>query len=259
MYQRIPGRPDLGAMLHAHAKPKSAIRQQKLTEYVKATTWEHKQVAQWISVLDPEKHQELHDHYQKLGKKELKHLYQGPAACQSGLVLLVNLAVGPHKDENDARDNWTTTNCWVNGVLKGGHIVFPDAELKVAQEPGDLILTHAAVLTHFLEEIEEGERYCNVRFSKKNILRPPNTKAQLQILCPIAGCKRSKLAKCLPSPEQLRKHLEGPPGQKAKLRAMGSGKDAYHFLEGEAAEAAFEQAMAEYEQRSADVLGNSSD
>jgi len=254
MLQYVKGREAWGRMLHSHSKPKSPLRQQKLAKYVEATTWEHNQVSKWISVLDPEKYQELHNRYQELGEKELKHMYQGPQACQSGLVLLVNVNVGPHKDTDDARDNWTTTNCWTKGQLKGGHIVFREIETKIAQEPGDLILTHAAVLTHFLEEIEEGERFCNVRFTKKTILVPPQLGPKRDILCPVAGCKRSRLIDPLPSKEQLRKHLEGPPGQKAKLKAMRSGKNAYHFLEGEEAEEAYNTSMAEYEQRSGGPL-----
>ena len=218
-------------MIHPHGNPDSEKRLTGVKNLMEATTWEHNQVAKWISVLDPKKYQQLHKRYQEIGPNGLKHLYQGPEACHSGLVLLVNIAVGPHKDRNDARDNWTTTNCW--GNFKGGHIVFPELEIKVAQEPGDLLLSHAAVLTHFLEEVEDGERFCHVRFTKKDVLQPPTVKPSLHILCPVADCPRSQPAKALPSWDGLRKHLEGPSGQKKRLAAIKAARGTYHFLDEE--------------------------
>ena len=214
---------------------------------MRATTWEHTQVAKWISVLDPEKYAELHTCYQKLGPEELKHLYQGPDVCHSGLALLANLAVDPHKDQNDVRDNWTTTNCW--GDFKGGHVVFPDLGFKVAQEPTDLILTHAAVLTHLVEDVEDGERFCHVRFTKKDILRPKELPLKLTIPCPFADCSR-----VCPSEASLRKHLRGPTGEK-RLKAR---RDCYHFLECKETKDMAKQAMAAYQKDRQGPVENSS-
>lgn len=250
MYHYGIGRPDLGPMLHKHANPAGEKRLNAVKSLMEATTWEHNQVAKWISVLDPRKYEQLHKRYQEIGPDKLKHLYQGPEACHSGLVVLVNMAVGPHKDPNDARDNWTTTNCW--GDFKGGHIVFPELGIKIAQMPGDLILSHAAVLTHFLEEVQEGERFCNVRFTKKNVLQPPTVKPRLGIPCPVADCPRSQPAKYLPSWGGLRTHLGGPTGQKKRLAAIKAARGTYHFLDEEdtaymmsQAEATFKEATME--------------
>ena len=215
-----------------------------IKNHTDATSWEHVQIAQWISVLDPNKYEELHKRYQDIGPDGLKHLYQGQEACQSGLVVLANLAVGPHKDKNDARDNWTTTNCW--GSFTGGFIVFPEVGIKIAQEPGDLILSHAAVLTHFLEEVEEGERFCHVRFTKKNILAPPPPTQPLDIPCPFPECPKSQPKKGLPSWGGMKKHLEGPAGQKKRLAAIKAATGAYHFLEDEEAVAMMSKAVGAY-------------
>lgn len=175
-----------------------------LVGYLQATAWEHDQIAAWISAIDPEIHEELHACYQGLGKETLKHLYQGPKACHSGLALLINRTEDPHKDLDDARDNWTSTNCW--GAFQGGCVVYPELGVKVAMEPGDISLTRAAVLTHFVEEVEHGERFCHVRFTKENILRPTGKVYEdLAIPCPIKGCTR-----LCPSKATLKKHLRGP-------------------------------------------------
>lgn len=199
-----------------------------LRAFIRATQWEHEQVSKWISVIDPAKHKELHGCYQALGQEELKHLYQGSEACHSGLVLLVNQSVGPHKDAKDARDNWTSTNPWagnVGGTFTGGYLVLPDLAMKIDQRPGDLLLTHAAVLTHYVDQIEDGERFCNVRFTKVDILNRPEPTPNLGIQCPIAGCTR-KLCR---SWAVFAKHLKGPGG---KRRATAS-RDVYHFLPAE--------------------------
>lgn len=207
--------------LSAQSQPERADSMAKLVQYMQATEWEHSTIAKWISIADPAIHKELHSSYQGLGPGELQHLYQGPEACHSGLALLINRTEDPHKDSNDARDNWTTTNCW--GSFTGGCVVYPELGIKVAMEPGDLSLTRAAVLTHFVEPVEEGERFCHVRFTKKNILRPTGKVYEdLAISCPMPGC-----AKVCPSEKQLKKHLHGPTG---KLR-RGKRTATYHWLE----------------------------
>ena len=78
------------------AQPKAASAMRKLKDYLDATSWEHVQVTRWISALDSNVYKELHDCYQSFGPENMKHLYQGPEACHSGLALLVNVAVDPH-------------------------------------------------------------------------------------------------------------------------------------------------------------------
>ncbi|KAL8829838.1 MAG: hypothetical protein Q9191_001790 [Dirinaria sp. TL-2023a] len=222
-------------VISTHSKPQRKEGVQSVADYMRATAWEHTQVARWLSVIDSERHLELHSRYQGLGQEELKHLYQGEHACHSGLAFLVNLSVEPHKDSNDAKDSWTSTNVW--GEFRGGHVVFPDLGLRVAQEPGDLILSHAAIPTHLVEDVEDGERFCNVRFTKEDILRPPPSKPDLAIPCPVAGC-----ARLCRSWSALAKHIRGPPG---KLRDKAS-KGHYHLLDRQEAREKMVQARAAY-------------
>ena len=191
----------------------------EVAKFMKATAWEHTQVSRWIAAVDPERHQELHDRYQEFGEDELKHLYQGEEACHSGFALLVNLAVGPHKDSNDAKDSWTSTNSW--GAFKGGDLIIPDYGFRVAQEEGDIVLSHAAILTHMVDEIEDGERFCHVRYTKKNVLRSPGIKPGLEIPCPMPGCQRKTR-----SWDGLKKHLHGLGKVPEKTTST-----AYHFLD----------------------------
>ena len=201
------------------------------------TAWEHTQISRWISALDPERHQELHNRYRELGEDELQHLWQGEEACHSGLALLVNLAVGPHKDSNDAKDSWTSTNSW--GNFKGGDLIIPDYGFRLAQEEGDIVLSHAAILTHMVDEIEDGERFCHVRFTKKNVLRPPEIKSDLEIPCPMAGCPRKPCR----SWEVLKKHLHGPPGKGRE----SATKTKYHLLDNEETKAKMAEARRAYQ------------
>lgn len=211
-----------------------------------STVRSHEQVSAWIKAMDPENYEELHDNYQNLGEEKLKYLYQGEEACQSGYVLLCNLAVSPHKDSKDARHNWTTTNCF--GKFRGGLVVLQEAGVKIEQEEGDLVFMHAAVLTHWIEAIDDGERYCQVRFTKKDILDPPAPKESMKLLCPIRGCPKS-FTGIIPSEAALRKHLRGPTKEKEIQAAQKSGNNSYHFLDKEEAKAKCKEAMAEYDAR----------
>ena len=196
------GRHDQKPRIHSHSRPVKKGAVGSIAEYMEATTWEHEQVSKWIEVLDPEKHRELHQCYQGLGEEEMEHLYQGPNACQSGLVLLVNVAVHPHKDPNDAKDNWTSTNIWEN--CEGGLVAVAELGIRVDQKPGDLLIMHAAVLTHFVGSIRDGQRFCHVRFTKADILKPPKAVSQLSLPCPFAGCPKICNSEAI-----LRTHLKG--------------------------------------------------
>lgn len=214
------GSPHEPPHLSEGSQPKSPDAMTKLVEYMQATEWEHVHIAKWIEAVDPEIYNELHSNYQSLGQEKLKHLYQGTSACHSGLALLINRTEDPHKDMKDARDNWTTTNCW--GLYEGGHVAYPELGIKVAQEPGDLSLTRAAVLTHFVEGLVYGERFCHVRFTKEDILRPSGkVYTKMAIPCPYPGC-----LKVCTSESSLKKHLHGP-AEKAR-RAKKS--PTYHWL-----------------------------
>ena len=203
------------------SKPTSAEAMAKLTQFMEATKWEHVQVAKWILTIDPQIHKELHACYQALGQEKLQHLYQGPEACHSGLALLINRVEDPHKDSNDARDNFTSTNSWSS--YEGGCVCYRELGVKIAQEPGDLTLCRAAVLTHFVEEITSGERFCLVRFTKKDILRPTGeVREALDLHCPFEGCSR-----ICRSEESLRKHLRGPTDKASRERRSST----YHWLE----------------------------
>ena len=217
------GAPHKPPRISEQSLPKDGKAMEQIVQYMSATKWEHAQVARWISIIDPQIHEELHACYQKLGEEKLKHLYHGPEACHSGLALLINRTEGPHKDSNDARDNWTATNCW--STFTDGCVAYPDLGIKIAQEPGDITLGRAAVLTHFVEDITSGERLCHVRFTKKDILRPSGKVYQaMGLRCPIEGCARI----CI-SEDSLKKHLRGPTDKASREKRSST----YHWLEKE--------------------------
>ena len=137
------------------------------------------------------------------------------------------------EDSNDAEDSWTTTNVWE--VFEGGVASFCELGINIAQKPGDLILCHAAVLTHMVGAITAGERFCHVRFTKKDVLRPP---ADKEIPCPVPDC-----AKICVSEGALRKHLRGP--TKAERRARGEGT--YHWFDASKTKKVVRQAIQAWE------------
>ena len=215
-FWRDQGAPHKPPHISSDSKPTSEKAQQKLTQYMQATEWEHVQVAKWISAINPGIHKELHACYQNLGPEKLRHLYQGPEACHSGLALLVNRAEDPHKDPNDARDNYTGTNSWCS--YEGGCVAYREFGVKIAQEPGDLTLCRAAVLTNFVEEITS-----DVRFTRKDILRPTRkTYEDLRLRCPIEGCSR-----VCRSENSLKRHLRSRTDEAARAKRSPT----YHWLD----------------------------
>ncbi|KAL8688498.1 MAG: hypothetical protein Q9218_005606 [Villophora microphyllina] len=206
--------------IHTHAQKKVSV----VTEYMRNTTGTHNLVAKWIANIDPDTHRQLHDSYQRLGAEKLKHLYQGPNACHSSHVLVVDLAVDPHKDSNDAKQSWTVTH--VVGKFTGGLVALPELGIRIKQEQGDFLIMHAAILTHFVEEIEEGERFSQVYFTRKDILFPAEEpKEKVEWPCPFPGC-----SKRAPKYKGIKGHLRGPTKKGPRLAAINSGKNAYHFL-----------------------------
>ncbi len=170
-------------MISKDARPDSDSEMQSVVKYLEETAWEHGQISSWLESLDHPIWQEYHDSYQGL-RSQLGHLYQGTDGCQSSLALLVNMAVGPHKDPGDVKDGWVATCCW--GEFEGAHAVFPDLACKFKQEPGDLLLARPAVLEHWITPITKGNRACHVRFTKANVLRPD----EIRFECPITPCSR---------------------------------------------------------------------
>lgn len=177
---------------------------------MKDTAWEHAQIGKLLKTIDDSGfYEEAHERYQKL-QPEMEHLYQGPEAFHLGLDLLVNVTSGPHRDDNDIPEAWTTTNTW--GTYQGGNLVLPELGLRIAQIPGDVVMMHARVLVHMVLDIYGGNRICNVHYSNKRILKP--AKPDLHLPCPI--CQREFKNKA-----GLLKHLRGPSGE-----GLGKAKQA---------------------------------
>lgn len=167
--------------------------------YMELTAWEHHQVGAWMKALQPKAFEEQDTLYQNLRTSgKLEHLDQGPKGCHAALALLVNVGVNAHKDRYDVKDGWTEVNC--EGQFTGGDQVFPDLRIKIQLEPGDLVLAHYAVLEHWVENIVEGQRYCHVRFTKRDILRPHNPKFH----CRLEGCHSA-----FSEERNLKDHLRG--------------------------------------------------
>lgn len=167
--------------------------------YFKDTAWEHHQVSRWIKALEPASWKEQNDFYQRLrDKNKLDHFDQGREGCHTSLALLINVAVGPHRDDKDVPDNLTAINCW--GECEGGDQVFTVLERKIHLEPGDLVLARYALLEHFLEDITGGYRYAHVRFTRANILRP---------LSRIFECKQGDCNCAYSSIANLKSHWRG--------------------------------------------------
>lgn len=175
------GHPNESVRLSAHAanpKYKEAV-----TDFMQKTAWEHDQVSNVLRHLDRPAWEESNRHYRKLRDDgHLGHLDQGPNGIHSALATIVNLTVQPHKDPEDARLSWTSTNTWC--YYEGAWAVFPYLKMMIKQEPGDIIFSRSAYLEHWVTKITKGERYCNTRFSKGNVQNPLDP----WVKCPVPGC-----------------------------------------------------------------------
>ena len=99
-----------------------------------------------------------------------------------------------------------------------------EAGVKIAQEHGDLLITHAAILTHFLEKVDAGQRWCHARFTKKNLQQSPLERLRLGLLCSFTECRRNKPAKTIPFKASLKQHLGGSTTLTARQKAIEADK-----------------------------------
>ena len=201
------GHPYDPAVLSTACRPKRKAALAGVETFFDVTAWEHHQVSAWTKALEPKSWEEQNKMY--LGLREagaLKHFDQGENGCHAGLALLINVIVGPHRDKKDVKDGWTAVYCW--GEFTGADQVFPDLKYKIKLEPGDLVLAHYALLTHYVEDIQEGYRYGAVRFTRGDILRP---RPEPRFPCLQESCK-SRFGNL----SSLKSHLRGTSKEKQK-------------------------------------------
>ena len=92
----------------------------------------------------------------------LKAIHTSGRACFLGLSVVVNMALGPHKDSNDVKDGWVAMIC--TGNFTGGNLVLPALEAQLEHTPGDVVFFRSTVLEHYLAAFE-GERVAMVSLS----------------------------------------------------------------------------------------------
>ena len=199
-------------LISKDSRPEEESALESVQEYMRQTAWEHEVVSSWFKSVDPSKWQEYHDSYQGLNG-ELGHLYQGANGCQSSQALIINMAVGPHKDRGDVKDGWVATCCW--GDFEGALAVFPDLFAKFKQEPGDILLARTAVLEHWITAITKGFRASQVWFTKANILQPD----QISLRCPITNCPKGYKER-----SSLLRHLRNDHGLNASDAILTANK-----------------------------------
>ena len=183
MYWYEEGHTNKAPVISAASCPKDPAQLEAVKDFIKEISWENEPIGKLMEICDRESKQKFHAHTQNLRRDGLlKHLDQGPHAVNSSLVAIVNLAVQPHRDPNDARDGWTSTNAW--GDYKGAWAVFPDLGIMIEQEPGDIMLCRSHYLEHWITKITSGERYSCIRMTKENVINPLEKWAR----CPVHGC-----------------------------------------------------------------------
>ncbi|MCJ1430964.1 hypothetical protein MMC27_000314 [Xylographa pallens] len=129
-------------------------------------------ICKWFEKIDPSMYEKYHKCYTELANADkLGPLFQSCQGAFTGLVLLLNINVGPHKDSGDVKCGWVATT--LEGDWTGGHVIFPEHRIKINQKPGDILFVRAALLLHCVGLIESGYRYCMTHFTKANILVPP--------------------------------------------------------------------------------------
>ncbi|MCJ1386259.1 hypothetical protein MMC17_009385 [Xylographa soralifera] len=145
-------------------------------------------ICKWFEKIDPSMYGKYHKRYTDLANAdELGPLRQSSQGAFTGLVLLLNINVGPHKDRGDVKYGWVATT--LVGNWTGGHVIFPDFGIKINQKPGQILFSRAALALHCVGLIECGYRYCMTHFTKANILVPPlQNKDDKAFPCP--ACER---------------------------------------------------------------------
>ena len=177
------GHPKEPLTLSCDASKINATQMDALKAFMRDTAWEHDQGSKWLKILDEEAWLRMNKWYQDLqAAGKLEHLYQGPNGIYSGFVPISNLAVQPHRDPKDARGSWTQTNAW--GDYEGAWAVFPQLRSMIFQEPGDVLWCRSYYLEHWVTSILKGQRFCNTRFNKEDVVNP---KPQIYI-CPVPEC-----------------------------------------------------------------------
>lgn len=198
MYWYEGGHPNGAPDVSADSCPKNSAQLEAVKEFIKEVSWENEPIEKLMALSDKESKEKFHQHTQKLRQDGLlKHLDQGPHAVNSSLVAIVNMTVQPHRDPQDARDGWTSTNSW--GNYEGAWAVFPDLGIMIEQEPGDIMLSRSHYLEHWISKIISGERYCCTRMTKENVINP----LERWVRCPIPSCvwKTGRVA-------SLRQHVQ---------------------------------------------------
>ncbi|KAL6713337.1 hypothetical protein ACLMJK_008802 [Lecanora helva] len=168
---------------HAKAKGCGGKKMAATKAFLEATAWEHQQVSRCIRLLDPEVWSDMNQNYQKLRNNgDLDFLDQGEDCVHHGLAPILNLAAQPHADVGNDPTSWTSTNSW--GDYEGACAVFPESKIMFKMEPGDLVLCRATYVEHWITKITNGQRYCNTRFTKRDVVRSIPT----DIKCPVPNC-----------------------------------------------------------------------
>lgn len=199
----MAGHPNDPLRLSAHAVSADPNHKKAVVDFMQKTAWEHDQVSTVLMHLDRPAWEESNKHYCKLrDDKSLAHLDQGPHDIHSGLAPIVNLTVQPHRDPEDARLSWTSTNTRCD--YEGTWVVFPYLKIMIKQEPGDIIFCRSAYLEHWVTKITKGQRYCNTRFSKENVQNP----LDLWVKCPVPGCDNKPMGRVDSLHYHVKKHSE---------------------------------------------------
>lgn len=129
-------------------------------------------IGMWFQLLDPTTHRRYRDCYQALvDQDKLEFLHQSARGCFTGMALLINHAVNPHRDSNDVKDGYVVTTPL--GDFEGGLVVFPDLKLMICQKPGDLLFSRSALLQHSVTDITAGQRTSFTYFTKRFVMELP--------------------------------------------------------------------------------------
>ncbi|MCJ1399612.1 hypothetical protein MMC11_002814 [Xylographa trunciseda] len=145
-------------------------------------------ICMWFEQIDPVEYGKYHKCYTDLANADkLGPLHQSPQGAFTGLVLLLNINVGPHKDSGDVKCGWVATT--LEGNWTGGHVIFPELGIKINQKPGSILFARASLLLHGVRQIESGERYCMTHCTKADILKPPPQDGKDKAFkCPACDC-----------------------------------------------------------------------
>lgn len=144
-------------------------------------------LAMWLEGLDVDTWGKYRDCYSRLlEENKLGILHQSPRGCFTGMALLINASVKPHRDQGDVKEGLVATTCV--GQFEGGLPVFPALGMIFNQRPGDILFARSALLEHWVTPITGGERYSLTNFTKGNVMCP----APITDTCDLCGRGYSK-------------------------------------------------------------------